>query len=103
MFYDGDTSFSWQNYFSHGEITYESKVLFDQMNVSERRTVPKNEVISTIKKKPRQFHMIKSNKEVTLKTRGTHFLYRKPQKLKFAKLVVSKFILKKLLKTFSSR
>ena len=57
------------------------------MKVSERRKEPKNwsEVISTISKKPRQFHMIKSNKEVTGKTRKSHF-YRKPQKLKIAKV-----------------
>ena len=42
-FYDGDTSFSSRNYFSQAEISYESKrVLFDQMEVSERLTEPKN-------------------------------------------------------------
>ena len=73
-FYDHDTSFSSQNFFSQDEISYESKVvLFDQVNVSERRTVQKNlnEVLSTIIKKPRQFHSIKTIKEVTLKTRET--------------------------------
>ena len=34
--------------------------------------------------------MINSNKEVTLKTRETYFLYSKPQKLKIAKLVSKK-------------
>ena len=48
------------------------------------------EEISTINKKPRQFHMIKINKEVPLKTLETHFLYRKPQKLKIAKIVFRK-------------
>ena len=38
--------------------------------------------------------MIKSNKEVALKTRETHFLYRKPQRLKIAKNVFRKFHLK---------
>ena len=59
------------------------------MKVSERRTEPKNwnEVVFTINEEPRQYHMIKSNKEVTLKTRETYFLYRKPQKLKIAENV----------------
>ena len=34
-FYDGETSFSSQNYFSQADISYQSKgVLFDQMNQS---------------------------------------------------------------------
>ena len=73
-----------------------ARILFDQMKVSERRTESKNwnEVISTIKKKPRQFHRIKSNKEVTPKTRETYFLHRKPQKLKIAKHVFQKTLSK---------
>ena len=39
--------------------------------------------------------MIKSNKEVTLKTRETYFLYRKPQKPKIAEIVFRKLFLKK--------
>ena len=35
--------------------------------------------------------MIKSNKEVALKTRETYFLYRKPPELKIAKNVLRKF------------
>ena len=68
------------------------------MKVSERRTEPKkgSEVISTINKKPRQFHMIKSNKEVTPKTRETQFLYRKTRKQKlrnfFSEIVFKKFV-----------
>ena len=42
----------------------------------------------------RQFHMIKSNKEVTLKTRETYFLYRKAQKLKTAKNFLRKLFQK---------
>ena len=53
-------------------------VLFDQMKVSEKRTESKK-LKETIKK-PRRFHLIKSNKEVTLKIRKIYFLYRKPQK-----------------------
>ena len=45
--------------------------------------------------------MIKSNKEVTLKTRGTSFLYGKPQKLKIAKNVSRNSFSKNLLKVFS--
>ena len=38
-FYDDDTNFSSQNYFSEAEIMYESKgVLFDQMKVLKRHT-----------------------------------------------------------------
>ena len=78
--------------FPQSEISYESKgLLFDQMKVS------------TINKKPRQFHMIKSNKEVTLKTRGTYFIYRKPQSWKLRKKVFRNLFAKKLLKIFSSR
>ena len=44
--------------------------------------------------------MIKSNKEVTLKTRETCFFYRKPQKLKILKIVFRKIFSKSLLKTF---
>ena len=94
MSYYGETSFSSQNYFPQSEIIYERNwVLFDQMKVSVRRTEPKkgNIVIPTIKMKPGQFHMIKSNKEVTLKTRETYFLYRKPPELKIAKKVLRKF------------
>ena len=43
--------------------------------------------------------MIKSNKEVTLKTQETCFLYRKPQKLKILK-IFKKLFSKNLLKTF---
>ena len=60
-----------------------------------------NEVIPTIKKKTHQFHVIKSNKEVTLKTRETCFLYRKTRKLKILKIVFKKLFSKNLLKTFS--
>ena len=42
--------------------------------------------------------MIKSNKEVTLKTRETCFLYRKPQKLKILKIVFENLFSKNLLK-----
>ena len=45
--------------------------------------------------------MIKSNKEVTLKTRETYFLYRKPQKLTIAKNVFRKLFSKNSLKIFS--
>ena len=44
--------------------------------------------------------MIKSNKEVTLKTRETYLLYRKPRKLKSAN-VFRKLFSKKFLKAFS--
>ena len=37
--------------------------------------------------KTHQFQNIKSNEEVTPKTRETYFLYRKPQKLNFVKNV----------------
>ena len=97
-------NFSSQSYFSEAKISYESKrVLFDQMKVSERRTEPKTLklVTSTINKKPRQFHLIKSNKEVTLKTLESYFLYRKQQKLKIAKNVLRKLFSKNLLKIFS--
>ena len=50
--------------------------------------------ISTINNKPRQFQMIKINKEATLKTQETYFLYRKHQKLKTARNVFRKFISK---------
>ena len=42
--------------------------------------------------------MMKSNKEVTFKTRGTYFPYRKPQKLKIAKSVFRNSFSKKFLK-----
>ena len=42
--------------------------------------------------------MIKTNKEVTLKTREALFLYRKSQKLKLAKNVFWKLFSKKLMK-----
>ena len=66
-----------------------SGVHYDQMNFSERCTESKNTWwgISHNQNKTHQFHMIKSNKEVTLKTRETCFLYRKPQKLKNLKIV----------------
>ena len=53
------------------------------MKVSEGRTESQNwnEVISTMKKNPRQFQIIKSNKEFTLKTWETFFLHRKRQNL----------------------
>ena len=45
MFFDGETSISSQNYFSHTEVSYESKsVLFDQMKVSVSRTDPKKQM-----------------------------------------------------------
>ena len=44
--------------------------------------------------------MIKSNKEVTLKTREIYFLYRKSQELKIAKNVFQKLLSQKLLKNF---
>ena len=40
------------------------------------------------------------NKEVTLKTRETYFLYRKPQKLKIAKKGFSKIFVKKVIESF---
>ena len=46
--------------------------------------------------------MIKSNKEVTLKTRETCLLYRKLQKLKILKSAFRKLFSKNLLKYFSS-
>ena len=48
----------------------------------------------TIKKKTHQLHMIESTKEVTLKTRETCFLYRKPKKLKILKNVFRKYFQK---------
>ena len=45
--------------------------------------------------------MIKSNKEVTLKTRETFFLYRKSQKLIIAKVFFDNYSQKQLLKIFS--
>ena len=51
---------------------------------------------SSIIKKIHQFQSIKSNKEVTPKTRETDFLYRKPQKLKFVKFF-SKIVFEKFL------
>ena len=45
--------------------------------------------------------MVKSNKELTLKTRETCFLHRKPQKLKIFKNVFGKLFSKNLLKIFS--
>ena len=60
------------------------------MKISEGRTEPKilKSGASTTNKKTNQFQRIKTNKEVTLKTRETYFLYRKPQKLKIAKRFV---------------
>ena len=60
-------------------------------------------LFSTIKKETHQFHMIKSIKEVTFKTRETYFLCRNPQKLKIAKNVFRKLFSKNLLKIFVSR
>ena len=78
--YEGGTSFSSQTTFFNAEISYEiNGVRFDQMKISGRGR------FSTVKKKPHQFHMIKSNKEVTRKTRETYFLHGKPQKLETAK------------------
>ena len=80
-----------------------ARIHFDQMNVSERGTESKknlNEVFPTNKKKTHQFHVIKSNKEVTLKTRETCFFYRKTRKLKILKIVFKKLFSKNLLKTF---
>ena len=89
--YEGGTSFSSQTTFFNAEISYEIKgVRFDRMKISGRRW------FSTVNKNPHQFHMIKSNKEVTRKTRETYFLHRKPQKLKiwkkyhFSKIVFEK-------------
>ena len=67
------------------------------MKVSERGTESKknlNEVFPTIKKKTHQFHVIKSNKEVTLKTRETCFLYKKTRKLKILKIVFKNYFQK---------
>ena len=50
-------------------------------------------------KKTHQFQSIKSNKEVTPKSRETYFFYRKPQKLKFLRNVFRKLSSK----GFSSR
>ena len=81
--YEGGTSFSSQTTFFNAEISYEIKgIRFDQMKVSGRGW------FSTVNKKPHQFHMIKSNKEVTRKTRETYFLHRKPQKLEIAKKII---------------
>ena len=79
----------WRSEFQLAKLLFSSRnelwkqgVLFDQIKVSERRTEPKILKWGNFhNKKSRQFHMIKSNK-VTLKTRGTYFFYRKPQKLK---------------------
>ena len=72
------------------------------MKVLERRC-QKNwkEVISRINKNPRQFHMIKSNEKVILKTRQIYFFHRKPQKQKIANFFF-KIFFKKILKIFSS-
>ena len=40
--------------------------------------------------------MIKSNKEVTLKTRETYFNHRKPQKPKFAEKYFPKIVFRKI-------
>ena len=50
-------------------------------------------------KKTHQLQSIKISKEVTPKTLQTHFLYRKPQKLKFVKNVFRKLSSK----SFSTR
>ena len=60
-------------------ISFESKdIPFDQMKISKNAQSRKNwkAVIWTINKKTHQFHSIKSNKEVTLKTPETHCLYK---------------------------
>ena len=90
--YESGTSFSSQTTFFNAEISYEIKgVRFDQMKISGRGW------FSTVNKKPHQFHMIKSNKEVTRKTRETYFLHRKPQKLKIAKkYYFSKIVFEKM-------
>ena len=67
-----------------------AKLLFlsrpnESVGKTHRAEQNQSKVISTINNKTHQFHMIKNNKEVALKTRDNYFLYRKPQKLKFAK------------------
>ena len=42
--------------------------------------------------------MIKSNKEITRKTRETYFLHRKPQKLKIAKNIIFRKLFSKKMK-----
>ena len=59
------------------------------MKVSERHTEPKkswNEVVFAFSTQTHQFHLFKTNKEVTLKTRETFFTYRNPQKLNLSKI-----------------
>ena len=94
--YEGGTNFSSQTTFFNAEISYEIKgVRFDQIKISERGW------FSTANKKPHQFHMIKSNKEVTRKTRETYFLHRKPQKLKIAKYIIFRKLFLKKMKNFT--
>ena len=73
--HDGEKRFSLQNYVFKVEIIYESKgVPFNQMKVSERRAEPKKtekRYFPRSLKKTHQFHKIKNNKEVTLKTRDS--------------------------------
>ena len=60
MFNDDKTCFILQNYFSQVEISYESIwVPLNRRKVSEKRTELKKT------EKTHQFHVIKSNKEVT--------------------------------------
>ena len=96
--FDDETSFSSQTTFLMLKSAMKSRRYPSTNWNSERRTEPKknwNEVFFTINEKPHQFHIIKSNKEVTLKTRETYFLYRKPQKPKIAEIVFRKMFLKK--------
>ena len=79
--------------FSSWNQLWKQGVPFDQMKVSESREKLKKiwkEVLSTINKKTHQFQMFKSNKEVTLRTRGNYFLYRKRQKRDNVKNVFEK-------------
>ena len=72
--YAGERSFNSQNYFSQFEISYESKGKNEISERTHRAEKNWNEVVSTINKKTHHFHMIKSNKELTLKTRETFSL-----------------------------
>ena len=100
-FYDGDTSFSSQNFFSQAEISYESKgVPNESFGKTHRAKKTEMSQFPQSIRNLRQFHMIKSNKEITLKTRETCFLYRKPQKRSIAKKCYSKSIFKKIIEIF---
>ena len=61
-------------------------VSLDQMKVSEKHTAPKKTEMRYFPQSEKS-HMIRSNKEVTHKTREAHFLNKKPHKLKIAKNV----------------